>query len=115
MRARGEHPAGPLDRLAQVEVGGIELELARLDLREVEDVVDDRQQRLAGGGDRLGVLALRLVELGVEQQLAHADHAVHRRADLVADVGHEHRLHPRGLERLVARQRELVLGAPCAR
>ena len=49
VRPRGEHPAGPLDRLAQVEVGRLELELAGLDLREVEDVVDDRQQRLAGG------------------------------------------------------------------
>jgi hypothetical protein len=28
----------------------------------------------------------------------------------MADVGHEHRLHPRGLERLVAGQRELLLG-----
>ena len=35
-----------VDALAQVEVERLELELAGLDLREVEDVVDDRQQRL---------------------------------------------------------------------
>ena len=33
---------------AQVEVDHFEVELAGLDLREVENVVDDRQQRLAG-------------------------------------------------------------------
>ena len=66
-------------------------------------------------GDGLGVLALVGVELGVEQQLGHADHAVHRRADLVAHVGQELGLQPRGLERLVAGQRELLLGGPCAR
>ena len=32
------------------------------------------------------------VEVGVEQQLGHADDAVHGRADLVADVGEELRL-----------------------
>ena len=48
----------PSTSLAQVEVDALELELAGLDLREVEDVVDDRQQRLARAADRLGVLAL---------------------------------------------------------
>ena len=38
----------------------------------------------------------------LEQQLGHADDAVHRRADLVAHVGEEVRLEPRGLGRLVA-------------
>ena len=36
-----------LDRMPQVERGVLELELPRLDLGEVEDVVDDREERLA--------------------------------------------------------------------
>ena len=36
----------------------LEVQLAGLDLREVEDVVDDGQQRVAAGADRLGELAL---------------------------------------------------------
>jgi hypothetical protein len=32
------------ETLAQVEIDGIELELARFDLREIKDVVDDRQE-----------------------------------------------------------------------
>ena len=39
--------------------------------------------------DRLGVLALLVVELGVGQEAAHADDRVHRRADLVAHRGQE--------------------------
>ena len=69
------------------------------------------EQRLARAAHRLGVLALLGVELGVEQQPGHADHAVHRRADLVAHVGQELRLQARGLERLVARDGQLLLGS----
>ena len=36
------------DDVVEPEVGGLDVELAGLDLREVEDVVDDRQQRRAG-------------------------------------------------------------------
>ena len=45
------------------------------------------------------------VELGVEQQLEHADHAVERRADLVAHVGQELGLRARRLHRLRERLR----------
>ena len=67
----------------------LQVQLAGLDLGEVEDVVDDRQQRVAAGADDLGELALLGAELGVEQQAAHADDAVHGRADLVAHGGQE--------------------------
>ena len=49
---RGEHLAGVFDRLAKIEVVVVELELAGLDLREVEDVVDDVEQRLAASWPR---------------------------------------------------------------
>ena len=39
--------------------------------------------------DGLGELALLAVERGVEQQPAHADDGVHRRADLVAHLRQE--------------------------
>jgi hypothetical protein len=70
--------------LTQHEGLRLELHAPGLDLREVEDVVDDRQQRLARFVDQRRQLALVGVEPGVEQQPAHADDAVHRRADLVA-------------------------------
>ena len=97
---------------AQAELDVLDLELAGLDLREVEDVVDDRQQRLAGVADRLRVVALAGVEVGLEQQIGHADDAVHRRADLVAHVGEEVGLEARRLVRLVARALDSAASAP---
>ena len=46
VRARREQPDGVLDRVAQAERHVLERQPPRFDLREVEDVVDDRQQRL---------------------------------------------------------------------
>ena len=65
-------------------------QLARFDLREIEDVVDDR--RAAPGPDCAMVSTYSrcsAVELRVEREVGHADDRVHRRADLVAHVGQE--------------------------
>ena len=56
LRLRGEAFHHPLDRgdgLAQVELVRAQLHLARLDLRQVEDVVDQLEQMVAGGVDVL--------------------------------------------------------------
>ena len=82
--ARGDQVQRRLDAFAQVERLRLDVHAAGLDLREIEDVVDDGQQRVAGFADRRDVVALLGVERGVEQQSAHADDGVHRRADLVA-------------------------------
>ena len=90
----------PSTQAAQGERLALQLDLAGLDLREVEDVVDDRQEGIAGRPDRLGVVALLLVERRVQHQPAHADDRVHRRADLVAHRGQEGAL---GLVRVLGR------------
>ena len=82
MRAHQRH--GAADALAQVERHDLELHAPGLDLGVVEDVVDDRQQRLAARADDRRLLALVVVELAAHEQAAHADHGVHRRADLMA-------------------------------
>ena len=70
---------------------------------------------LAGRADLLEVLALPRVDLGLQQQVGHADHGVHRRPDLVAHVGEEIGLRARGLLGEIARAPRLlehpVLGA----
>ena len=48
-----------------------------------------RQQRIAAVADGLGVVALLGVERACPEKPAHADHGVHRRADLVAHGGEE--------------------------
>ena len=116
MRAssRGGH-ARLLDRLGEVEVRERELDIAGFDFGDVEDVVDDREHVLAGARDLFGVGALFFVEAGVQKQLVHADHAVHRGADLVAHVRQERRLHVRRLNGLVTRDRQLGVGAVACR
>ena len=78
------------DHLVEAEVRGFHVELARLDLGKVQDVVDDGKQ----GGARVvnlpQVVALFWCELGLERQMRQADDRVHRRADFVAHVRQKH-------------------------
>ncbi len=92
VRAAGQQDHHVLDHLARIEALFFEFQLAGLDFREVEDVVDDRQQRLPGVVDGLREALLLVRQRGVEQEFGHAEDAVHRRADLVAHVGQEARL-----------------------
>ncbi len=89
-------------RVAQLELDGIEVELAGLYFGEVEDVVDDGQQAVGRAFDHLQVIALLDGEGGFEGELSHAEDAVHGRADLMAHVGQEIALGPVGrLRRLL--------------
>ncbi len=83
------HRVGDLRR---IDRDALQLQLAGLDLREIEDVVDDRQQVLSGAGDHLRVAALAGRQVARGQEFGHHQHAVHRRADLVAHGGQEGRL-----------------------
>ena len=58
----------------------------------------------------LGVFALLGAKFGAEQQLRHADHAVERRADLVAHVAEELGANTFRLECKIARALHLFLG-----
>ena len=80
----GQQVERALDALAQDEGLVFQLQAARFDLGEVENVVDDGEQGVAARADRLGVIALLARERRIEQQAGHADDAVHRRADFVA-------------------------------
>ena len=73
----------------QREVHMLQAQLPGFDLRQVEDVVDDREQVPRGVVDLGHAVALLGVERAALQQPRHAEHGVHRRADLVAHVGQE--------------------------
>ncbi len=106
----GEHGGHLLQQQPDVEVQPLQLQPAGLDLGEVEDVVDQPEQRPAGRLDTGRQPVLLGVERGAEQEVVEADHAVERRPDLVAHGGQEVRLLPRGLHRLVAGPGHLGLG-----
>ena len=65
------------------------LQLAGLDLGEIQHVVHHPQQRGAGALQALRVLLLRRLQGGAQQHVGVADDGVHRCADLVAHVGDE--------------------------
>ena len=76
-------------QVAQIERRVVQLELARLELAEVEDVVDDRLERRAAVPRRLEVVARLGVERVAEREFGVAHEAVDRRPDLVAHVREE--------------------------
>jgi hypothetical protein len=94
--------------LAQVQVALLELQLAGLQLGQVEDVVDDAHQRHATGLDGARKPCLLVVEVRIEQQARDPQNAVQRRADLVAHVGEEGTLRKQRLLHFGKSQCELV-------
>jgi hypothetical protein len=97
VRGDGDGPGGGAELRAQIERRWIEHELARLDLREVEHIVDHPQQGVGRAADRLEILALHERQARLEREIGHADDAVHRRPDLVAHVREEHALGAAGV------------------
>ena len=108
LRERLQQRGDFIEQLVQVEGGVLERELAGFDAREVERVVDQAQQVLARALDCLRLLALARLQLACLQQLGHAQHARHGRADLVPERSEETRL---GLRALVAEQATLLAQA----
>src|SRR2546428_2673319 len=80
----------------------LELEPARFDLRQIEDVVDERELMLARGQDVAQVICLLRVDVTedlLKQYLGEPDDRVQRCAELVAHVRQEFRfVAARGLE-----------------
>ncbi len=94
-RALAHHHHAALERLPQRERVHLELDLSGLDLGEVEDVVDQREQVVPGRDDVVEVLGLLLVDRAdhlVAEHLREADDRVQRRPQLVGHVGQELRL-----------------------
>ncbi len=69
-----------------------QLQLARFDPGQVQDVAEQGLQRLARGLHQIQHLALIRRQIGLGQSLRQADYAVQGRADLVAHIGQELRL-----------------------
>ena len=101
--ARGQQFDHRFGLVQDRELGLLQFQAPGLDLGEVQDVVDDGEQRFAALADGFGVIALVGGKPGIEEQPGHADDAVHGRADLVAHRGQEFRLGMVGGFRLLLR------------
>ncbi len=103
--ARGlgrHHVQDVLGGAQQVERDRLQGQLARLDLGEIEDVVDQGHQGLATGPGEFRQFALGGRQFAVEQQSDGPQRAIHGGADLVAHVGQEIALGAAGGLRRVA-------------
>ncbi|MDW8444864.1 MAG: hypothetical protein RML45_11760 [Acetobacteraceae bacterium] len=98
------------DERGEGEVGRLKRKPPGLDLREVEDVVDDVKQVFGAVARGLHVTFLFGIERRVGKEAERADHRVHRRADLVADDGDEVGFRRRRRLRHRAPAAELLLG-----
>ena len=95
LRALAHQGDGVVERGGQIEGSHLQLHAPGLDLGQVEDVVDERQEMLAGGVDVLGVIELFFVELAehtFDEHLGKADHGIQRGAQFMRHVGQEVRL-----------------------
>ena len=102
--ARGAMSSTASSIMARARKGPrFQVELAGLDLRKIENFLDQRQQSFARRLCRLGISELLRRQRRIEQQIGHAEHAVKRCADLVADHCQETRLGAVGSFRLIAR------------
>src|SRR5208337_4271805 len=92
----------PFNQLLEVKIDLFETKMTAFDLREVEDIVDEAQQRVAGGPGDTHVSALLRSQGAFPQQLAHSDDSVHRGAYFMAHRSQELGFGPRGRQRLLA-------------
>ena len=96
VRPSGQGPQGVAEQGTERELGGVQVQLAGLDLGEIEQVVDYAEQIVGGGFGRRQALPLILGQRRVQGQLGHAEDGVHGGADLVAHVRQELVLGPAG-------------------
>ncbi len=83
-RPRLELQAQPVEEGGEIDIDRGELEPAGVDPAEIENVVDQGEQGLGGFQGAVEIAPLLGVQGRVAQQARHADHTVHRLADLVA-------------------------------
>jgi hypothetical protein len=100
-----------VDGARQTEFRKFQFHPPRLDLGEVEDVVDEGQQvssRFEDVGKVLGLLVVDLAEHPLVEHFREADDRVERRAQLVRHVGEELALVPARRLELAALRRDLA-------
>ncbi len=86
-RGLRKHTEYFFDQIAQIEVHLLQFHPSRLDLRKIENVVDDAKQMPARALHPLRKAPLLVAEGAAQQQLGHAQHTIHRRTDFMAHGG----------------------------
>ena len=88
----GRHRQRARNDLLEVKFDAFNIQLSSLDLREVEDVVDEREQGLRRNLDFARIVALPGGQVCGGQEVGQTDDRVHRGANFVAHRGEERAL-----------------------
>ena len=81
---------------AQTERNVIQAQFASFDFREIQDVVQQPEQRVARLEYHLQIFPLFVRHTRIQNVFSHSDDGIHRSADLVAHVGNKSALRPAG-------------------
>ena len=82
-----EHGRHFFDQPPEIERRCLHAQLACLNLRQIQNVVDQLHQSIGGNADRFQFLAPRAILLAFERQLGHSGDGVERGPNFVAHVG----------------------------
>ncbi len=91
-----QHTAQGAEEIHHLELGSLDSDFARLNLGQIQQVIDEFQQVLSALADIVDLLGLLAVELPVgvlEQQVRQGEDRIHRRSEFMAHVGEEARFH----------------------
>src|SRR5262245_38956353 len=110
MRAHAKRVEHTPNQRFDVELYTLQDEPAALDARQVENPVDQFQQRVAVVGHGLEIAALLVVERRLQEQICHTQDRVERGTNLVRHAAQEFRLGARSCQCLLARSDQLLLG-----
>ena len=86
--------------LAKTERRALYLQRGRAELGQVQHIIDDVEQRLAGDLDAIDKPVLLRRQFGARQQVGQANHGIERRPDFMAHVRDEHALGATGALRV---------------
>ena len=86
-----------LHHKAQVEGNAFQAQFSGLNLRQVQNVVQQRQQRMRAALRRLQLVALLRAQPRIQHQVNHPDNAIHRRPQLMRHIGQKLALGGAGL------------------
>ena len=104
-----------VERLTEAEGGQFQFELPRLHARKVQNVVEQKHQGVRRFLGRPEIVAHHGRQFLAEAKLQHAEHGIHRRAQLVAHVGQKVALGAVRGDRRILRLTQFLFGLFAAR
>ena len=87
MGPHGKRGGEVVQQARQIKILHLQVELLRLNLGEIENVVDQAEQRFATYANNFSKTSLLVVKFGIKQQPGHANDPIYRSSDFMAHVG----------------------------